>query len=353
MALEPLPMLRRGAAILLLLAGAASAQVQSPTLEATPASAQVENVWSRGVSQADRSAADALFQEGNALLKESITVSAAAKYREALKRWDHPNIHYNLALALMTLDQPVETHEHLREAMRHGPEPLQKERFEHARNYLALLDKQLARIEVRCDAPGAQVELDGRPLFTGPGRHEALVRAGRHTVVASKPGLVTNQTVRVLEGGSTTLIDLPLRSLDELTRTKRRWSPWLPWSIVGAGAALALGGGALHYDALQKVDWVDEQSRLRCPGAEGCAVEPSDLADARRRASTFQSVAVGAYSVGGAAVLAGVTLAFLNRAETYVVPYEELGGAPPPPPVEVTPTFGGHGSVGLQATIRF
>lgn len=328
-------------------------EAAEPALSPEPAPLVEEHAWSHGVPAESRRAAEVLFKEGNALLKESIVGSAALKYREALGHWDHPNIHYNLALALMVLDQPVETHEHLLAAMKYGPEPLAKERFEHARNYLALLEKQLARVKVRCDVEGAQVALDGKPLFTPPGEYDGLVRAGRHTVVASKEGFVTNQSVRTLEGGTASLIHLPLMTMAELTTTRRRWSTWMPWSVVGAGAAVALAGGWLQYDAGQKVDWVDRESVARCPVPGGCASEPADLASARSRADTLRSASIGAYAVGGAAVAAGAVLLFLNRGQTSVLRYEDAPGAPPPvAALEVAPLLDPD-RPGLVATLRF
>ncbi len=328
-------------------AGRAAAQALQPSLG--PSSK--DNVWSKGVPEEARRAADALFQEGNALLRESICISAAAKYRQALERWDHPNIHYNLALALMNLDQPVETYQHLLGAVKYGPEPLQKERFEHAKNYLTLLEKQLARVKIRCDVPGASVEMDGRSLFVPPGEHEGLMRAGRHTIVARGEGFVTNHSVRVLDGGQTAVVDLKLKTMEELTQYRRRWPAWIPWSIVGAGAAVALTGVGIHYAALQKIDSVDSQSRARCP--TGCASEPSDLAHDRAQASTMQKIAYGAYGAGGAALVVGGVLAYMNRAQSYVQSYDS--DAPDQPPramLEIAPIIDPD-RPGLSAAVRF
>lgn len=331
-----------------LLAGDAAAVEQG--LEAPPPGE--ENVWSRGVPEEARRAADALFKEGNTLLRESITISAAARYREALAHWDHPNIHYNLALALMSLDQPVETLGHLVAAMRFGPAPLGPERFEHARNYRGLLERQLVRVRIRCAVPGASVSLDGRPLFVGPGEQEALLRPGRHTFVASKPGLVTNTAVRTLESGQAVDLDLELRTLEELTDFRRRWPVWRPWALLAAGAVVAGGGAALHATALRKVSWVDAQARTRCP--DGCAEEPGDLASARRQGATFQGIGYAAYGVGGAAMVTGAVLVLLNRGERIIRPYD--GEAPPRATprasLELTPVLGGDRG-GLVATMRF
>lgn len=338
--------LRAPCAILLLAAGVARGEAPAPAEGEAVATA--EGPWSAGVPEEARTRAEALFREANELLKESVVVLAAARYREALSHWDHPNIHYNLALALMNLDQPVETREHLVAAMRHGPEPLQRERYEHARNYLALLDKQLAHARIRCDVPGARVELDGRVLFVGPGEFDGYVRAGRHTLIASREGLVTNQGVRDFAGGSSVELDLPLKSLAELTRTERRWRTWIPWAVVGAGAAVALGGGALQYAAQEKVDYVDRESALRCP--TGCDTEPSALASARSDATTLEALAVGAYGVGGAAVAAGAVLVFLNRGHSRVLPYDET--VPSPVRVGVAPILDPD-ALGVAFTLRF
>src|SRR5688572_9697989 len=110
----------------------ASAQVDDDRLEAVG-----DRPWATNVSKEDQDAAWELVREGNALLKDSIFRQAVDKYREALKRWDHPAIHYNLALALLNLDQPLEVNKHLDKAMQYGALPLEQDKFEHAKGYKA------------------------------------------------------------------------------------------------------------------------------------------------------------------------------------------------------------------------
>jgi hypothetical protein len=339
----------RGALLLALLLGQAAAQ----TTDLEPAAPGPEGPWSKGVPEEARRAADALFKEGNALLKESVFLSAAARYREALARWDHPNIHYNLALALMTLDQPVETSQHLEAAMKYGPAPLQQERYEHARNYLRLLEQQLVPLTVRCQVPGARVELNGQLLFDPPGQHQALVRAGRHTLVASREGYVTNRLVRNLEGGQPAVVDLELKTLEQLTQEQRRWPAWIPWSVIGAGVAVVAVGGGYQYAGLQKVDEVNRESKVRCP--TGCAVEPADLAQTRSEGLKQQQVAVGAYVAGGVLLGVGAVLAVFNRSERVVRPYESDAPADAPRKAatfEVIPVLD-RDAPGLVALVRF
>ena len=323
----------------------------NPTLETEPAPNAPENPWSVGVPNDKRIQAEVLFKQGNAFLKESIFVSAVAKYREALKLWFHPNIQYNLALALMNLDQPIEVYEQLHGAVRYGAAPLGQERFEHAKNYLVLLEGQVARVKVRCVAPAGTVEMDGKRLFASPGQYEGLVRPGIHTLVAQRPGFVTNQSVRMLEGGKTTEVELELKTLDDLTRYERRWPSWMPWTVLGTGIAVAAAGGAFQYLASHKVDSVNQQSKAMCP--TGCSTEPSSLASMRTEAAGMQKVAVGAYAVGGAGAIVGGVLAYLNRARAVAHTYDSGGeGQVPRGAVEVNPVVG-PGGVGVSATGRF
>src|SRR5678816_3672427 len=62
-----------------------------------------ERPWAAGVPADKQALALKLFQDGNSQLNDGIFTKAVELYREALKSWDHPAIHYNMALALMTV----------------------------------------------------------------------------------------------------------------------------------------------------------------------------------------------------------------------------------------------------------
>ncbi|RKH63064.1 hypothetical protein D7W81_21160 [Corallococcus aberystwythensis] len=316
----------------------------STTLEGSqtgPAGAE-DRPWAKGISKTDQDASLALFGEGNALLKESIFVQAVEKYRQALGRWDHPAIHYNLALALMNLDQPVEVHEHLMAALRFGPAPLEKEKYEYARSYKTLVEKQLARVDITCATPGATVTMDGQPLFVAPGRYEGLVRPGAHSIVATMAGYVPSDQSRTLLPGETTALDLKLFTSDDLIRYKRRWSAAMPWLVMGAGVAVAGGSAFLH---LQSRDhFAAFESGISDCG--GC-VPPTAVADERSQGRLMQTGAIAGYAVGGAVLVTGAVLAVLNQPKPYrIEPGQEAAT------VQVTPLLGA-GSGGAVATFRF
>lgn len=322
------------------------------TVWAGPAAAQEaraaeERPWAQGVPADKQKAALELFRAGNTLLKESVFVRAAEKYRQALALWDHPAIHYNLALALLNLDQPIEVHEHLVAAMRYGAAPLDNEKFENAKSYKTLIEKQLARVEFRCDTPGASVTMDGQVLFVAPGRYEGMVRPGAHTIVATKQGYLPTDVSRTLLPGEVTKLDLKLYTSEELTRYRRSWSAWKPWAVLGAGAAVAVGGGLLHMQA--RTSFRDFDAGIQACG--GCVPEPG-VADLRTRGDSLQKVAIGTYALGGAAVAAGAVLVYLNRPQSYRITPTEAMSEQGEQSVSVAPLFGG-GERGVLATFRF
>lgn len=324
-------------AALALWAGPASAQERGATLE----SAEV-NPWVRGVPKKTRQEARGLFEVGNARLEEGLFLQALESYQQALGQWNHPAIHYNMALASMSLDKPLEGHAHLTEAMRYGPEPLGSEKYENARRYLALVEKQLARVEVSCDVPGASVSLDGQFLFVGPHRVEKLVRPGTYHVAATKDGYEPTDLRQTLMPGETTPVELKLYTEMELTRYKSRWPVWIPWTVLGAGAAVAAGGGLLHLGVLGSYDTFDR-------GVEACGgcMPAPELSNARLHGDLLRTAALGAYAVGGAALATGAVLLVLNKPQAYRINPDQGGQS-----LSVAPLLG-NGLGGASMSLRF
>ncbi len=325
---------------LMVAAGAVHAQDTQAPAEVQPS----DRPWAQGVSEDDQRRALELFGKGNSLLKDSLFVQAAAQYREALKSWDHPAIHYNLVLALLNLDQPVEVLHHLDAAMRHGPAPLDADKFAQARAYRKLVEGQLARVDIRCDVPGARVVMDGHPLFTAPGRHEAWVRAGPHTIVANADGYLTREISQSLPPGETSVITVDLFKQEELTVMQRRFPVWLPWTTLAAGLAVGVGGVALHRTALDDFARYD-QSILDCGGC----VPGQELAATLNRGTGRQQLAWGSYAVGGTALATGAVLLYFNKPEPVQLSQEELENRRR---VSVLPSLSADGA-GLFATGRF
>lgn len=282
--------------------------------------------WAEGVTPDEQRAALALFNEGNSLLRDAIFPKAAEKYREALTHWDHPAIHYNLALALVNLDQPIEMYHALEKAMQYGSAPIDQDKFDRAKGLKILVEKQLANVEYTIDVAGAKMVFDGKEVFTGPGTWKQMVTAGEHSVLISAKGYVTGQFSPKIAGGETDKQDFKLFTENQLLRTKRLMPGWVPITVATFGAAVVGGGVFLHQSA--KNTFADYDAGVKACAATdptgGCTTPPNGLFDKKTSAKTTQTIAIGAYALGGTALAAGITLFVLNRPQTYRVNPKEV-----------------------------
>jgi hypothetical protein len=282
------------------------------------------------VPQERQDAAIKLFVEGNGYLNDGIFTKAVETYREALKQWDHPAIHYNMALALVKLDKPLEVETSLQKAIAFGPAPLETEdKFEHAKEYLILNAKQLAWIDVTCDKVGAKVSIDGKEVFTveagKPNRYEGRVMIGKHTIVAEKTGYNAQVDAPYIEPGQKFRIELKLYTSDELTRYTRRWeAKWMPYAVIGAGVVLGAGGFVFQKSAQSSYDDFDKEV-ARCndmSGGNGCMIS-GDLTSIRDSGDSKKTLGYVAFGVAGAAVVTGAILLYLNRETSYEITADE------------------------------
>ena len=294
----------------------------------------VHRPWALGVSPEAQRAALLLFREGNGLLKDSLFGQAAAKYREALDQWDHPAIHYNLVLALLNLDRPTEVLSHLNKAMAYGPEPIDAEKYEQARNYKVMVESQLSHLVIRCNVEGAVVAMDGQVLFVGPGEFSDFVRPGPHAIVAKKEGYVNNEVSPALAPGQRGVYDMVLMTASEMTEYRRIWPVWRPWAVFGAGIVAAGIGAALHVKGRQSISDYDSAlnranttlgtgegiggDKYEVGGTSSGVIITSELNNTRSSGERNQKIAMVMYGIGGAAVAAGGVLLYMNRLRPYV-----------------------------------
>src|SRR5262245_7450577 len=57
--------------------------------------------WVVGISEAEQQVALAVFKEGNSEFEQARYAQALAKYRQAIKHWDHPAIRFNMVVCLV------------------------------------------------------------------------------------------------------------------------------------------------------------------------------------------------------------------------------------------------------------
>jgi hypothetical protein len=283
----------------------------------------------RVVTDVNERAASQAFREGNALLNDGLFVKAIERYNVALQRWDHPAIHYNIALALINLNQPIETYEQLNKALQYGAEPLEKDKYDHGKEYLRLVEGQLADVDVSCDKIGAKVSVDGKEVFVAPGKYTAKVRVGKHTFYADKQGYNARITAPFLGPGDKFRIELKLYTAEELTRYRRRWNAtWLPYTVIGVGAVAGLVGAGLELSANSSFKDFDKQvadcNAMNAMMNGGCDVNKPGLKDLRDSGNSKRTAGFVMYGIAGGAVVAGAVLAYLNRSEPYQIRAEDL-----------------------------
>jgi tetratricopeptide (TPR) repeat protein len=281
--------------------------------------------WAKNVSQAEQDAALALFSEGNSQLNLGLLAQAADKYTEALKHWDHPAIHYNLALVLFKQEKPIEVVRHLEKAVAYGPAPLDPDKFTHAQELLQVESKRLAEIEVTCDKAGAEIMVDNKKVMDAPGTFKDKIVEGRHTFVCRKPGSITHIRTPAILGGEKFRVELKLHTPEELTRYKRRWdATWMPYAVLGGGALVAAIGGIFELSARSSFSDFDKQVASCDMNNAGCPTSNTSVANLRSSGNTKQSIAYVGYGLGSAGIVAGALLIYLNRSTAYHVNAEQL-----------------------------
>ena len=305
------------AALWLGLASTAHAQPDGP---APPTD---ETPWGKGVSDADKTRARALLEEGNGLFLQNKHREAVDKYTEAIAAWDHPAIRFNLARAQINLEKWLDAESNLSRALAYGDAPLEDRVYLQALDYQKLLAAQIGEIEVSCQQDGVTVTVDGEAFLACPGTKKARITPGSHAVVGKKADYLTVTRDLVVLGGTAESIDVRLMSLTDATVTTRRWTTWKPWAVVGGGAVIGGAGILLRLEAQSDLDRYAQQVEIDC--ANGCPPGENTLEHLESRAFLENGRGIGAMIAGGALVLAGVALVMLNRPHT-TIPERPPGG---------------------------
>lgn len=271
--------------------------------------------WSQGVSVDARRAAYQAFVDANDRAQERLYASAIDLYQQAFDLWPNPAFAYNLAVAHLQLNHRLEAYASFEQAVAHGRAPLSGDRYELALQQLARLERELSFVEISCHEKGAQVVLDGKVLFIGPGKHRAVTLPGAHQVVATRGGLPPVVETTVLAPGEKAKLALTFEyPMIEIEEPYRRWQgAWKPYAVVAAGAALTLGAVSLDWHSSQLFRRHDRTVREACPLGCEFGTEPASVSDPRQRAERVQRYSIIGYVAGGTALATGIVLAYLGR----------------------------------------
>lgn len=329
------------------LAQPAAAPVVAP-VDQIPAAGGEDAAWNRGVPLERRQQARALLLEGNRLFQIPLFARAADKYKTALTTWGHPAFRFNLALAQLNAGEDLAARDSLERVLRDGDPLLGQDRLDEARKQLREVERRLGRIRIRCATPGAEVTLDGKLLFTAPGRHEGWVEPRGHEITAKEPDHVTEVRRVTVGAGELGDVELEMITLDAAADSGRRWAKWKPWTVIAGGAAIAIGSGALHTLAATNFQTYDQDfAALDCSDT-GCTREQIGPALNTRleRATLQQQLAVAGYITGGVLVVTGAVLMYFNQPGSL----DQRMTNSSPERVAVQPTISGE-TIGIVMTI--
>jgi len=310
--------------------------------------------WSQGVSEASKTEAKRLLEEGNTLYLAGDYQTAQLRYEAALESWDHPAIRFNLVRCLIQLGQSVPASENLQLALKFGKEPFDDTVYQEALSYQKLLEGQIGEVEVSCSQEGAVLKLDGETFIDKcPGSAKRRVKPGQHSVIATKEGFLTKEMPVIVIGGQPQNVAVKLVPLDKAAKVVHRWPQWIPWVVFGSSLAVVGVGAFLEVDAQNQMSDYDNDVANFCGGG-GCNLEnpmtddekktAKFLNDERSAAGGRDKLAVGGLTVGACWVGAGGGLLFMSRGQTvYEDPAKQQG-----PMVRMTPTRDGGGLVTLS-----
>ena len=293
-----------------------------------PRGARADDPWADGVSAQKQHEADQLFAEGNQLFAQQAHGPALDKYKAAIALWDHPLIRFNMAVTEIRLDHILDAAEDLSRALRFGAAPFTPELYRQALDYQALVKKQVGDVRASCAQSGVHVVLDGKPWFDCPSERAQRVLAGEHVIVGERAGFMTQSRRLVVIGGGAASARMQLQPVESAIVLSYPVPRWIPWTATGGGAALAIGGLGVWLWGKSSMDKFQADFARVCPA--GC---PSSLSDqpqlARERSNARLEGAIGASMmvVGGAAAIAGVVGAILDRPRR-ILPKLEVGPEP-------------------------
>jgi hypothetical protein len=216
----------------------------------------------------DQAAARALFEEGRALMKAGQYASACPKLEAAQKLFTSAGILLNLADCHQKIGRPASAWTEFGEAVAVAKRTNRDEDAEEATRRQAALEPSLPHLTIRVAhvVPGLSVKRDGAILASAAwgaalpvdlGAHEIRAEADgfetwTKSIIVAKPGLSVTEDVPALQAVSSgrgasapTEARAPFSLQTSAAGAVRKPGGVLPWALLAAGTAVAVGGGVL------------------------------------------------------------------------------------------------------------
>jgi hypothetical protein len=131
----------------------------------------------------DKLEAQELLSLGARLYKKGDYTGALEKFNDAYAAYSSPKIWFNIAQANRDLGRPVEALEAFQKFLDCAPDASPEDRAD-ALASVVDLQKRLGHMTIVCDATGAQISLDGKPLGPAPIGKPIWAVPGLHQLTA-------------------------------------------------------------------------------------------------------------------------------------------------------------------------
>jgi tetratricopeptide (TPR) repeat protein len=265
----------------------------------------------RAQDSAAKAASNALFDEGQALMKQGKVAEACAKFEASIESLPQLGVRLNLANCYKQLGRTASAWAEFREGASLAQKRNDPQREEYARAQVAELEPRLIRLTVTVagDTPGLIVTRSGRPVPRALFGSKVPVDPGDHEIVASAAGYKGWSTkITATEAQKELTVEVPALEVDP--------DAVAPAGMVDAGpthpgrtqrlAAFAVGGVGLaavgvgiFFGVKAKGKWDD--SKDECNDDVECTPAGVVLVDDAKKAATISTVLV----IGGGLALAG------------------------------------------------
>jgi hypothetical protein len=314
-----------------------------PLLVAAPALAEPSN---EAVKMARKR-----FQEGVAAVDAGNYEAARVAFQQAYALKPHPSVLRNLGQAELKTGRYLEAARHLSTFVRETTYGTAPERDAAAKS-LVQAEKQVGRVFVQVDVPGAEITIDGELAGRSPVTDPFYAEPGERLIRIQKEGYEAYEKTQLIEAGRTMQLKIVLEAgpVPTLAASVTRYTGALatetdaaadgvgppppgiakPSESAGTGRTVALVttggvalvaagvwiGFALHGAALQREA---DDMNARVGGSSGC-LQPTpacaELDDVGHRRVTANTIAlVGGVSAGVSAAAFGATLLLWPKAK--------------------------------------
>lgn len=277
-----------------------------------PVARAEDKPWAEGVTEEHQKAALELYTQANKGFEQAASPTdyklVLETYTRALALWDHPQIRYNIAVCLINLDRPVEAFDNLERAMRFGQVAIGPDLWKQGQSYQKLLAGRVAEIEVSAE-PGAAVSLDGKLLASSQQR----VLSGDHQLVVEKPHYQTETRAIRVSGGQKVTIKVELKPIAVQSQLHRRFAKWVPWTVMGAGAAVAIVGAPFLLASRDSYDSYNNDVKTMCGAGCTSSNTPEKITSELGRAKLDNNLAISAFVSGSAILATGFVMVILNQ----------------------------------------